>query len=207
LNILGIDLSIRATGLAMLCFGDTRDSLDRIQLPGRKYVCQENQGFRYHGALAVRTAKEQLAAWEDILLPILTWAMHAHQVIIEEYSHGSVSSSMDIVHELGGIVKYSLRKIGQVPIEISPKSVKKFVTGNGNADKDMMLACVQKAGLPILDHNMADAFGLARFGYALQQPDSVNAALHHTEREAIHAVKYPKVKVRPAKEPKLWEAT
>jgi Holliday junction resolvasome RuvABC endonuclease subunit len=204
LNILGIDLSIRATGLAMLCFGDTRDSLDRIQLPGRKYVCQENQGFRYHGALAVRTAKEQLAAWEDILLPILTWAMHAHQVIIEEYSHGSVSSSMDIVHELGGIVKYSLRKIGQVPIEISPKSVKKFVTGNGNADKDMMLACVQKAGLPILDHNMADAFGLAQLGYALQLPDSAYIVYERPQRETIHAIKYPVLKTKKRKEPKLW---
>lgn len=204
MNILGIDLSIRATGLAMLCFGDTRDSLDRIQLPGRKYVCQENQGFRYHGALAVRTAKEQLAAWEDILLPILTWAMHAHQVIIEEYSHGSVSSSMDIVHELGGIVKYSLRKIGQVPIEISPKSVKKFVTGNGNADKDMMLACVQKAGLPILDHNMADAFGLAQLGYALQLPDSAYIVYERPQRETIHAIKYPVLKTKKRKEPKLW---
>jgi Holliday junction resolvasome RuvABC endonuclease subunit len=207
MNVLGIDLSIRATGLAMLCFGDTYDSLGGFELPGKKFECMDCQEFRYHGALAVRHSDTQLERWEDILLPILNWAMHAHQVIIEEYSHGSVSSSMDVVHELGGIVKYHLRKIGHVPVEISPKSVKKFVTGNGNADKFMMLAAVKKLGLPITDHNMADAFGLARFGHALQQSDDDNEHWSVARQDAIYAVKYPDTKARPVKETKLWEAT
>lgn len=203
MNILGIDLSIRATGLAML--SDDKSVFD-LELPGKLRVFSPIGEFFYVGALATRTSKDQLSQWDDILLPILTWAMHAHQVIIEEYSHGSISSSMDVVHELGGIVKYHLRKIGQVPVEISPKSVKKFITGNGNADKDKMLSCVQKMGMPILDDNMADAFGLARFGHALQLSDEVMATMHHTEREAIYAVRHPKAKIRPPKEAKLFEA-
>lgn len=204
MNIFAIDLSIRATGLAMLSTDGDGDALTPEDLPCTSRLICDIHGMRYQGGLAIRTSQDRLAQTEDILLPVLSWAMHAHQVIIEEYSFGSMSSSTDLIHELGGVIKYHLRKLGQAPVEISPKSVKKFIAGNGNADKDVMLACVQKMGMPILDHNMADAFGLARFGHALQLPDSSLVSMHHTEREAIHAVRHPKVKVRPQKEPKLW---
>jgi Holliday junction resolvasome RuvABC endonuclease subunit len=207
MNVLGIDLSIRATGLAMLCFDDTRDSLGGFELPGRKYDCLDMDKYRYHGALAVRHSITQLDRWDDILLPVLYWAQHAHHVVMESYSHGSVSSSMDVVHELGGIVKYNLAKTGFPKITpIAPASVKKFVTGNGRADKFMMLTAVQKMGLPITDHNMADAFGLALFGHALQQWDRDNEHYPIAMQDAIFAVKYPETKARPVKETKLWEA-
>lgn len=201
MNTLGIDLSIRATGLAML---STDDSVTTTELPGADRVNCFHEGLWYSGVLVERKSKDKLAQWEDILFPLVGWARHAHQVIIEEYSHHSISSSMDLVHELGGIIKYHLRKMGHVPIEISPKSVKKFIAGNGNADKDQMLKCVQKAGLPIVDHNMADAYGLAKLGHALQQSDSILAGMHQTEREAIHAIKYPVIKIRKVKKPELF---
>jgi len=200
MNILGIDLSIRTTGLAMLCTQDENSGFPEYELPGTQSLTCQWKEFRYYGALAERRSKRWVEQVEDILLPILVWAQYAHQVIIEEYSHGSQSSSMDKVHELGGIIKYSLGKIDQTPVEISPKSVKKFIAGNGNADKFKMLAAVQAGGVPILDHNMADAFGLARVGHALQLPDVAYRDWHHTEREALHAIKYPVVKVRKFKE-------
>lgn len=205
MNILGIDLSIRSTGLALLCTANENGNFPGLELPGTKQVFFRWNEFLYYGALARRGEGSKVKQTEDILLPILSWAQNAHQVIIEEYSHGSLSSSMDLVHELGGIVKYSLRKIGLQPVEISPKSLKKFIAGNGNADKVQMLAAIQADGLPILDDNMADAFGLAKLGHALQLPDTAYSEWHHTEREALHAIKYPAVKIRKRKEkPKLW---
>jgi Holliday junction resolvasome RuvABC endonuclease subunit len=203
--ILGIDLSIRNTGMCLLATRDTGGLFDFDKLAGSKKLTCQWQQFRYYGALACRRPGTKITEIEDILMPILEWANYAHQVIIEEYSHGSLSSSMDVVHELGGIVKYSLRKLGHEPVPISPKSLKKFIAGNGNADKAKMLASVQAAGLPILDDNMADAFGLARIGHALQQPESSYVDYHHTEREALMAIKHPKVRIRKVKEkPALW---
>ncbi len=202
---LGIDLSIRNTGIALLGTRDVGGLFDFEKLAGSKKLTCHWEQFRYYGALICRGAGSKVKQTEDILLPILEWANYAHQVIIEEYSHGSLSSSMDLVHELGGVVKYSLRKVGHEPIEISPKSLKKFIAGNGNADKVKMLAAVQASGVPIMDDNMADAFGLARLGHALQLPESEYALLHRTEREALIAIKYPVQRERrPKGKPILW---
>ena len=46
---------------------------------------------------------------------------------------------------------------------IAPKSLKKWTTGNGNADKNMMKSKVEERwGIKYDDDNLADAFGLAR---------------------------------------------
>jgi Holliday junction resolvasome RuvABC endonuclease subunit len=150
----------------------------------------------------MRTSEDKIGRIEDILLPVLDWAMHAHAVIIEGYSYGS--QNMHAVAELGGIIRYHLRKIGQSPVEVAPTSLKKFITGSGAADKDQMLDAVQRAGVPIVDHNMADAYGLAQLGYALQLPDSAYIVYERPQRETIHAIKYPVLKTKKRKEPKLW---
>jgi len=46
---------------------------------------------------------------------------------------------------------------------ITPTELKKFVTGKGNAKKDLMLLKVYKKwGVEFSDNNMSDAYGLAR---------------------------------------------
>jgi len=46
---------------------------------------------------------------------------------------------------------------------IAPGTLKKFVTGKGNAKKDLMLLKVYKKwGVEFSDNNMSDAYGLAR---------------------------------------------
>lgn len=203
MNILGIDLSVRATGLAMICEEwDPENELFK-ELPGSQKVCARYETGTYIGALAVRTSTDKVGAIEDILLPVLAWAMHAHQVILEGYSYGS--QNMHAVAELGGIIRYHLRKIGQSPVEIAPMSLKKFVAGSGHADKDQMLEAVQRTGLPILDHNMADAFGLAKLGMVLQLPDRDYMEFTQAERETIHAIKYRQVKKKKVKEPLLFK--
>ena len=56
---------------------------------------------------------------------------------------------------------------------IAPTSLKKFVTGNGAAKKDVMLIETYKRwGVSILNDNECDAYGLARLGYSILQLDS-----------------------------------
>ena len=51
---------------------------------------------------------------------------------------------------------------------VAPTSLKKFITGNGAAKKDVMLIeTFKRYGVTILDDNENDAYGLAQVGLAL----------------------------------------
>jgi|SRR6185436_18163251 len=196
MNFLGIDLSLNATGLAMLTVDDPDTNIpDFSAIPGRKKIRHHLTSSQvYQGCLIVpRSTDDTLGRWEDVLCPILAWAMEAHSVIIEGYAFAANMAYHNAIVEMGGILRYHLRKLEHVPIEIAPTSLKKFVSGHGNAQKPDMLAAVQRLGLPIEDHNMADAFGLAQLGQALTA-DVCN--LSRAQREVIGAIKYPTPKVR-----------
>lgn len=54
---------------------------------------------------------------------------------------------------------------------VAPSSLKKFVTGKGNGDKNLMLLEVYKRyGVTFDNDNLADAFGLALIGEVLLSP-------------------------------------
>ncbi|MBW2559181.1 MAG: crossover junction endodeoxyribonuclease RuvC [Deltaproteobacteria bacterium] len=57
---------------------------------------------------------------------------------------------------------------------VAPTSLKKFITGKGNSQKDqMMLETYKRYGVSILDNNECDAYGLARIGYAMTGKDKI----------------------------------
>ncbi len=190
MNILGIDLSLNATGLAMLSL----DGMNTVSLEsfGKKYkgVVLPDSTV-YQGCLVVPDGPGTLERWESMLLPVLEYARHAHGVFIEGYSFASHMQYARALTEFGGIVRYHLRKMGHLPIEIAPTSLKKYITGSGRADKSQMLASVRALGLPLSDHNMADAYGLAALGIALLT-DSVEIPAY--QREVLNAIKHPPIK-------------
>jgi len=58
-------------------------------------------------------------------------------------------------------------------IVVAPTSLKKYVTGNGAAKKDVMLIETYKRwGVTLLDDNENDAYGLAQIGLALMGGNS-----------------------------------
>ena len=73
--------------------------------------------------------------------------------------------------ELAGVVKEKLF-IQNIPFIIVPPSVlKKFITGKGNAPKDiMMLKIYKKYGIEFENNNLADAYALARYGIQFLNP-------------------------------------
>jgi len=58
-------------------------------------------------------------------------------------------------------------------IIVAPTSLKKFVTGSGNAKKDVMLIETYKRyGVTILDDNICDGYSLAQVGLCLKESNS-----------------------------------
>ena len=98
------------------------------------------------------------------------------QTYIEGYSYGSKGQALFQIAENCGILKYQLQE-RNIPYDIVvPSVVKKFATGKGNADKDMMyeafnketkidlkkLFDTDKVGNPVSD--IADSYFIQKVG-------------------------------------------
>jgi crossover junction endodeoxyribonuclease RuvC len=92
------------------------------------------------------------------------------EIFIEGYSFMSKGRSVFNLAELGGIFRLILAKRWGGYYEVAPTSLKKFITGKGNAKKQIMLEqTFRKYGLGseiLKDDNQVDSYGIARFGYA-----------------------------------------
>lgn len=102
--------------------------------------------------------------------------------------------------ELGSIVKQAVRVAFDsptcYPTIVPPKNLKKFVTGSGNAPKDLMLLSVfKKWGQEYRDNNLADAYGLARMAEAVDtgitafkyEQEALGSLMPHTEQWPLKA--------------------
>lgn len=83
-------------------------------------------------------------------------------VAIEGYAFGSQMANM--LGELGGMVKMTLREVGYYPLIVPPTTLKKYVTGKGQgvSKSQMMLQVYKKWGAEFSDDNAADSYALAR---------------------------------------------
>jgi Holliday junction resolvasome RuvABC endonuclease subunit len=83
---------------------------------------------------------------------------------VEGYSMGSKAGQLAQLGELGGMVRLELWERGIPFLDVSPSSLKSFVTGKGNAPKEIMLREVfRKWQYEAEDNNRGDAYGLAKF--------------------------------------------
>ena len=90
----------------------------------------------------------------------------------EGYALGSKGAQSFYIGELGGQVWRIYKKLLQskkiAVIEIAPKSLKKFATGNGNSSKTKVAAHVASRWNEIFDNdNLTDAYALAQVGRAV----------------------------------------
>lgn len=116
-------------------------------------------------------------------------------VMIEGYSYaGKFNNSLQ--YELGACIRMKLHEIQMPFIEVQPTSLKKFVTGKGNAKKDLMLLEVYKRfDFDTNDDNEADAYGLAMFGRALIGKNTGLPAPNLSALDKVLASKQPGLKV------------
>lgn len=86
-------------------------------------------------------------------------------IIIEGYAMGSHTGKIFDRAELGGIIRYKLHMLGYTVTDCPPKTLKKFASGNGNADKKAMMKAVKdRWHIDFKNNNLADAYCLAQWG-------------------------------------------
>lgn len=159
--VVGVDLSLTATGIAGLVGGTT------IRTDAAHPIESRLQ--------AIRNRVSELAA-------------HAELVVIEDFvTRSPAASTLGMVH---GIVRVRLREDGIPFVLVPPATLKKYVTGKGNAKKDdMRMETFKRFGLEFNDDNQCDAHGLRAmaldaYGHPLAEMPAVN-------RAALEKVQWP----------------
>lgn len=110
--------------------------------------------------------------------------VHEHKpdhVVLEEIIVGRASSAI-VVIQLASFIRYLLWQEKIAYTDVHPSTLKKFLTGNGNANKEQIMVHVTaKYGIMPKNNNEADAINCAVFGLAVRDyseaPDTAAKAL------------------------------
>ena len=151
-NVVAIDASLTGTAIAA---GIGRE-------PHRSRFVSKNQGD---------TPSARLSRYEAIVSHCGDFCkMHAGDeplIIIEGYSFGSKGRSVVNIGELGALLRQRLLDFADDVIEVPPKSIKKFTTNNGNADKRAMaIGAYKRWGCEFPTDDEVDAYALYQMGRA-----------------------------------------
>ena len=147
MKIIGLDLSLTNTGWVILQNGNVRAYFTIVTKPRR-------------GIKRLSYIKRELKKVLIVYKP--KWA------VIEGYAYSPNANMAFSIGELGGIIKRLLYVRGINYLIVAPKTLKKFVTGNGNANKEMMAKAVhsfENCDEEFNTDHEVDAYGLALLGY------------------------------------------
>ena len=145
--VMGLDLSVRATGIAVLDMGRCKAlHLERV---GRAKASE-------------RTARVLVKIRDRVLSVVAAHGVEdvGSELYIAGRGRGPAIAPMMWLH---GIVNLALVEAGfRSPLYVAPPTLKKWVTGAGKADKDTVRAALKEQyGVDIEDDNIADAFAVA----------------------------------------------
>lgn len=171
LRIVGVDLSLRATGVATSTFAIT--------------ICSDGE----HDA----TYQQRDQRLSYIRRNVLQSTAAADLVVIEGPSYGSTGGSAFDRAGLFWLVYRGLAHRDIPVVVVSPKTRAKYATGNGNADKDAVLVAAVRRfpNVGVTGNNAADALILAAMGY--DHYGSPLAPMPATHRAALNAVDWPEL--------------
>jgi len=152
-TIIGIDPSTSATGIVVI----NKDEPNLTE-PLRAYDIKPDKKL---------TGIDRSVAIVTEIMRFVTFYKPAF-VVIEGYSLNLRNSSSVIpLVELGGLLRFMLRVEKISWLDPRASELKKFVTGKGNAQKDMVILNVYKKwGFDAANNNIADAYVLAMMGLA-----------------------------------------
>jgi Holliday junction resolvasome RuvABC endonuclease subunit len=169
-RILGLDLSLTATGVAW------EGGTEVLSFP-------KLRGFD-------RIERINSAIWEHFGpgKP----SEHETVVVIEGYSFGSIGRAVYDIAELGGVTRYLFHERGLRYVEVPPATLKKFATGKGNAGKDEVLAAaIRRFGFAGSNNNEADAWMLFQMGRAAYCSPPIVPTDY--QREALAKIEWPEL--------------
>lgn len=162
MNVVGLDLSLRATGVASVS-----GSLSAI-LP------------RTDGDARLVEIRDMV----DRSLP------DRSIVVIEDLPHGARNPAAGPLGMVHGVVRGLLMDRGLSYVLVPPASVKMYATGKGNASKaDMRMAWYQRTGEDVSDDNMVDAAWLRQIGLAITGGTRVKVP--HAHDRALERIVVP----------------
>lgn len=151
-RVMGLDLSLTATGLALVVDGEVVEAT-RIRTTGKKNDDLAARRARLNGGIFQPVMEEAAAFVPDL-------------VVIESPSYGSKFGSPHDRSGLWWMVVDCLFDLGAPVGTVSPQGRAKYGTGKGNADKATVYAAAQKTyfDVELADDNVADAVLLAAMG-------------------------------------------
>lgn len=154
-TVMGLDLSISSTGLVVIKGDKLMLSMTTANRKDLKII---------ERVLLINSAVERV---------ILDYPPKL--VVIEGLSYGSHSGMAVERSYLHWRLKEMLECHGFNYVDVPPKSLKKFATGTGLADKKMVISSVRdRWGVSFKDHNQSDAYVLSRIGNILVGYDDYN---------------------------------
>lgn len=174
--VLGLDASLTHTGSALLAISSDEHS---------------EQTFKPKTLGVTRLL--EVEKWLENLMAEVTIKHYSKvkYVMLEGYAYSAFNQAHQM-GELGGIIRrfFYLRNI---PIRVvSPKTLKKWITGRGDGDKNLILVkAFRKWGIEFSDDHTCDAFGLAKLGKAMYYIETGKVpidSLAQFEREVIKVV-------------------
>ena len=149
---IGIDPSLSSTGLYIVDKKNNRDRYWQIDTKPKDYVSTLNRCLYISDVIL--SAIDQVVQ-DDMEIGLIT---------IQDYFSGKQQGVVIDLAQLGTLIRYKLLLRGYPLIVAAPKKIKKFVTGNGNANKQLMMQTVlQRWGYRASTDNLADACGMAHF--------------------------------------------
>lgn len=179
-SVIGIDPSLTATGV---CWPD--GTTEVIKWPHKGVERLAAVSWWVETTLVHRSHDPFAQRRHDVL------------VVLEGYSMGSArqQSHAHGLGELGGVLRFSLHREGIPFVDVPPACVKKYATGKGNANKDLVRdAARDRLGLPAgVTSDECDAAWLRQIGLALTGggvvavPKTHLAALDKLDRTAVAA--------------------
>lgn len=164
--VVGLDLSLTATGYAVVEDGKLVDSGVIKSKPGGDQLVDEAKRL------------------SEIVDNVLAIVPESKLVVIEGIAFMiQKTTSLVQLAAINYMVRIGLWKRGIPFVVVSPPSLKKFVTGKGKAQKDeMMLDVYRRWGVALTENNICDAYGLARIGLALLGEDD---KIDKTQKEVV----------------------
>ena len=160
-KVIGLDLSLRSTGIGWTDYktGEISTECFRTDANVRKIV----RMLRVSDA--VRKAVEKYPSG----------TRSGVKVFIEDYAWKGKGNVQDLA-ELGGVVKSVLWREYRIdPIPVGPSTIKKWLTGNGRAQKDLMLLGVyKKYGMEYDNSDQADAHALTDLAWSFLNADRLS---------------------------------
>jgi len=189
--IIGIDPSLTSTGIVVLRGNKVELAVTTKNKPALGTI--ERVRLIYERIVDIQ---ENLSDGEKWQAPDL--------IVIEGFSYGSKGRSVFDIAYLGWRIREELEWLKEqdnIPwLEVPPSQLKKFATGQGNANKEIILQQVYKRwGYETHDNNIADAYVLAQIGRAYLQDSYKPDDLNLFQLEVIANLKGEKPKKKPRK--------